>query len=318
MKLNTLLLIPVLLYYAMPLLAQENNHKHKVKKLAIIADKNFKNGIELFGTNSSNAVPISQLYPFGKTSIEPSWQLAQWGSNFNLIDVKPKNVSGKISYENPGKRISFEAIDKTVLVSMEIIGSNEYPIPRKDNEDWPHLLLSQQVKSRVRLNTIRNLQYNIDARLMYDENKMGSTLNPKLHTSQVSFYLAVQNINEKSAAYGDFFWFGLPLYDYRYRDIKEYAEQDLGKADATKKFILNVAAKDLFTGSLQDKQWVIIKKDIYPLILNAFKKAQERGFLKDTQLSDLGIGSMNLGWEVPGTFDCGLQFKNLSLTAILK
>jgi len=40
--------------------------------------------------------------------------------------------------------------------------------------------------------------------------------------------------------------------------------------------------------------------------------------LKDTQLEDLGIGSMNFGWEVPGTFDCGLQFKNLRLTAMLK
>jgi len=318
MKLKTLLLIPMLSYGFSAAFAQQHKHDFKVQKLEVIADKNFNNGIHLLGTNSANASPITQLYPFGKTGAEPNWTLAQWGSNFNLIDVKPKVVSGKTSYEDPGKRISFEAKDKTVLVSMEIIGSNEYPSPRKDNQDWPHLLLGQEVKSKVRLSKMQSLQYNIDARLMYDENKMGSTLNPKLHTSQVSFYLAVQNINEKSATYGDFFWFGLPLYDHRYRDIKEYAEQDLGKADATKKFILNVAAKDLFTGPLQDKQWVSIKKNIYPLLLNAFKKAQERGFLRGTQFSDLGIGSMNFGWEVPGTFDCGLQFKNLGLTAILK
>jgi hypothetical protein len=318
MKIKTLLLIPMISYGFSTAFAQQHKHDFKVQKLEVIADKNFNNGIHLLGTNSANASPISQLYPFGKTGAEPSWTLAQWGSNFNLIDVKPKVVSGKTSYEDPGKRISFQAKDKTVLVSMEIIGSNEYPSPRKDNQDWPHLLLAQEVRSKVRLTEIQSLLYTINARLMYDENKMGSSLDPKLHTSQVSLYLSVQNVNKQSAAYGDFFWFGLPLYDYRYREIKEYAEQDLGKADATRKFILNVAAKDLFKGSLQDKKWVNIKKDIYPLILNAFKKAQKRGFLKDTQLSDLGIGSMNFGWEVPGTFDCGLQFNDLSLTATLK
>lgn len=318
MKLKILFFIPMLSYGFSAAFAQQHTDNRRAQKLEVIADKNFNDGIHLLGTNSANASPISQLYPFGKTDTEPSWTLAQWGSKFNLSGTKPNIISGKTTYENPGKRISFEGKDNTVLVSMEIIGSNEYPSPRKDDQDWPHLLLAQEVKSKVRLTEIQSLLYNINARLMYNENKMDSSLDPKLHTSQVSLYLSVQNLNKQSSAYGDFFWFGLPLYDYRYREIKEYAEQDLGKADATRKFILNVAAKDLFTGSLQDKKWVIIKKDIYPMILNAFKKAQERGFLKDTQLSDLGIGSMNFGWEVPGTFDCGLQFKKLGLTAILR
>ncbi|SDL35500.1 hypothetical protein SAMN04487898_117152 [Pedobacter sp. ok626] len=318
MKLNILLLTPIFLYCSMPSMAQQINPDKKIKKLEVITDKNFKNGIELYGTNSANAVPISKLYPFGKTTTEPNWRLAQWGSKFDIVNVKPSVANGKVSYENQGKRISFTGMGNTALVSMEIIGSNEYPTPRKDGQDWPHLLLAQNVESRIRLTEMQSLLYTINTRLMYDVNKMGDALDEKLHTSQVSLYLNIQNVNKQSAAYGDYFWFGLPLYDYRYRDIKEYAAQDLGKEDATKKFILNVAAKDLFSGSLQDKKWVGIKKDIYPLIIKAFKKAQERGFLKDTQLTDLGIDSMNFGWEVPGTFDCGFQFKNLSLTATLK
>lgn len=315
MKPFTLLFLSIFTSYCMPVAAQQ---QHNTKKTDIIADKNFSNGIQLLGTSSANPAPVAQLYPFGKTNNEPCWTLAQWGSKFNLINVKPSIVSRKTSYENQGKRISFKTEGNTTLVSMEIIGSNEYPSPRKPNQDWPHLLLGQEIKNNVRLNDIKNLMYTIDARLMYNDNKMGDSLNLNLHTSQVSLYLSVQNVNKQSAAYGDFFWFGLPLYDYRYPNIKEYAEQDLGKEDATKKFILNVAAKHLFTGSLQDKKWISIKKDIYPLLLGAFKKAQQRGFLKDTQLSDLSISSMNFGWELPGTFNCGLQFKNLSLAATLK
>nr|WP_121272178.1 hypothetical protein [Pedobacter schmidteae] len=315
MKLHKLLFIGVFFYCHTPVIAQQSR---KDKSQEIIADRNFKNGIQLLGLTSAAPAPISQLYPFGKTATEPIWTLAQWGSKFNLVNVTPNRGSGKTSYENHGKKISFMKANHTTLVSMEVIGSNEYSSARKDNQDWPHLLLAQEVKSKIRLNEIRNLTFTINTKLMYAHNKMESSLDPKLHTAQVSLYLSVQNVNKQSAAYGDFFWFGLPLYDYRYRDIKEYAEQDLGKEDATKKFILNIAAKDLFKGSLQDKKWIDIKKDIYPLLINAFKKAQKRGFMKDTQLNDLGIGSMNFGWEVPGTFDCGLQFKNLRLTAKLK
>jgi hypothetical protein len=113
---------------------------------------------------------------------------------------------------------------------------------------------------------------------MYDENKMSESFNSKLHTSQASLYLSVQNVNKQSPGYGDFFWFGIPLYDYRYPDILEYAAQDLGKEDATKKFIVNIAGKELFSGSLQDKRRVAINKDVYPLLINAFILLRREGF----------------------------------------
>lgn len=298
--------------------AQQLHANQKEKTIEIIKDKNFDNGVQLFGTVSAKASPITQLYPFGKTNTEPIWALAQWGSNFNFLGNTSRAVKGGTVYENEGKRFSFIKEGKSSLVSLEVFGAKEYPSARIEGQDWPHLLFGQDMTTKVPLNQIKKLSYTIDARLMYDENKMGALLDPKLHTSQVSLYLSIQNINKSSADYSDYFWFGLPLYDYRYKDIKEYAAQDLGKEDATKKFILNVASKELFKGTLHDKKWINIEKDIYPLIIRAFKTAKERGFLKNTDLNDLAIGSMNLGWEVPGTFDCGLQFKNLSLTATLK
>ena len=45
-----------------------------------------------------------------------------------------------------------------------------------------------------------------------------------------------------------------------------------------------------------------------------FAAFDARGFLKDSNnLSDYTIGGMNMGWELPGTFDVAMQVRNLSL-----
>lgn len=281
----------------------------------IISDKQFSKGISLLGLSSSNSAPIDQLYPFAKTNGEPVWKAAQWGSRFNLLGVTPEVKNDSVIYKNEGKKLSFLKVGDEVLVNMEVYGSKEYRAPRKEGEEWPHLLLEQGT-NQVKLVNLKTLNYSISAKLMFAENKMGADYNAGMHTAQINLYLLVQNLNKQSAGYGDFFWFGLPLYDYRYRDMAEYAAQDLGKEDATKKFIFAVAAKTLFEGSLHDKNWVSISKDIYPQVIAAFNRAKATGYLATTNLADLGISSTNVGWEVPGTFDCGIQFKGLKLTAV--
>jgi len=145
---------------------------------------------------------------------------------------------------------------------------------------------------------------------------MREQFNPDLHTAQFSQYFTIQDNNKDSESYGDFFWFGLPFYDYRYENIELYAAQDIGKDDASNKFIFSVASRNIFDGTLHDKQWITIDKDILPFIKEAFKTAQERGYLTGSKFEDLAITTMNTGWEVPGTFDCGIVLESPSLTAI--
>jgi len=282
----------------------------------IITDTRFQNGIGLIGTSSSHPEITDTLRPFGKSIQQMTWKMPQWATRYDLKGIKPVKTKDTISYRNEGKKLTFNRLGNSTLVGLEVFGSNEYSAPRKENESWPHLLLEQRT-NQTRLHVMKKLNYTISARLMYVLNKTGTTYDPGLHSAQVTLYLLIQNVNPSSAGMGDYFWFGLPLYDYRYQDIKEYAAQDLGKADATKKFILNVASKTLYEGNLNNKKWINIRKDIYPLIQDAFKKAQQNGYLKATAFEDLAIESTNVGWEVPGTFDCGLQFKDLSLTATL-
>ncbi len=315
---STLLIIATLTlgYKARSLIKSHTALQH-TKTVSIISDNNFSNGLYLIFPNSATPFPIDTLYPFGKTNVSPSWNIMQWATRFDLKGIRPLIKNDTVIYQNEGKKLSFLKTDQTTLVGLEVAGSKEYTAPRKDKESWVHLLLEQKFKNKVVIKSIKKLVYTIDARLLYAENKMGVSFDKRLHTAQISLYLSVENVNKQSAGYGDYFWFGLPLYDYRYRDFLQYAAQDLGKADATKKFIFTVAGKELFNGSLQDKQWISINKDVYPQMIAGFGIAKERGFLCNTTLSDLAIVNANLGWEVTGTFDCGIQFKNLILTAVL-
>ena len=51
------------------------------------------------------------------------------------------------------------------------------------------------------------------------------------------------------------------------------------------------------------------------MIRHAFELAQSRGFLKNTKYENLGITSMYIGWELPGTFDVGMDVNNMKLLA---
>jgi len=306
-----------LLYFILLITSITSRAQNKPKQIEIITDTRFMNGIGLAGESSAHPEVIDTLYPFGKSRQQPIWKMPQWATRYNLKGVKPKVNKDTVIYENEGKKVSFLKIKNTTLVGLEVFGDNEYAKPRVANQEWPHLLLEQRT-NQTPIAQMSKLNYTISARLTHSANLTGTSYDPGLHAAQVTLYLLVQNVNKTSSGLGDYFWFGLPLYDSRNEVLEEYAAQDLGKEDATKKFILNVASNELFSGSLHQKQWVHIKKDIYPLLIKAFNTAKANGYLKTTSVDDITIESTNVGWEIPGTFNAGIQFQNLKLTAELK
>ncbi len=113
------------------------------------------------------------------------------------------------------------------------------------------------------------------------------------------------------AGFGDYLWFGLPIYDDRFRMPPAYKEQDT--AD-TKKFIYTCAAADIATESTHDHKWVKFDRDLQPLIRRAMETAWSRGFLTfSRRIADYHIAGFFLGWEVPGIFDVEVQVRDLCL-----
>lgn len=287
--------------------------------IEIITDRVFENGILVQGAFSAHPEPITTIYPFERHDNFTNWYLPQWGS-IHLLENDNKIIhNDTVVFANEAKKISFYKTKKlSSIIGLEVFASKEYSAHRKLNQDWVHLLLEQKYTDFLYLKDISRLQYSIQAKLLYCDDKMGENFNSDLHTAQFTHFFTIQNRNENSLHFGDFFWFGLPLYDYRYKNIKEYAAEDLGKDDASKKFIFSVAGEELFHGSLHDYQWISIDKDILPLVKKAFFVAQERGYMQGTNFEEVCITSMNIGWEVPGTFDCGIIFETPKLKAYLK
>lgn len=288
------------------------------KSIEIIQDRFFKNGISVKGHTSAQPEAIGYIFPFGENEKTTHWSIAQWGSHNTFSSPSFTIQDDTIIYQNEAKRVYFyPQKDKTIRLGLEVYGSKEYEKPRKLEEDWVHLLLEQNFTDPTFLKDVKDLNYKIKSKLLFCDNKMGEDFNPDIHTAQITLFITIQNQNKTSSNHGDFFWFGLPLYDYRYKNILEYGAEDLGKEDASKKFILTVASAELFKKSMHLMNWITIDKNIYPLIENAFKTAQKKGYMINSEWNDLCISSMNIGWEVPGTFDCGILFDTPSLIATL-
>ncbi|MGN6436687.1 MAG: hypothetical protein ACTHMM_09135 [Agriterribacter sp.] len=287
----------------------------KPAPVSLFVDNSFEQGFYLKGDVSGVPSAGESLHPFGGQGQKPVWELAEWASRYLLHQSDMVEKDGAKLYENKGKLVSFKHEGNTTLVRLDVKASAEYDHPRKNGEPWPHLLIEQEFAKKPLLKDMENLFLKLEARLVDCVSKMPeNTFDPGLHTAQCQVYLIVQNRNQQSAKYGDYLWFGVPFYDYRHQKIAVYAAKDVGKDDATGKFIYCIGTDDYMQGSFHDKKWVTINKDLKPFIMHAVNIAKERGYLAGSSLEELGVTGMNIGWEVPGTFDAGFEFKGFAFT----
>ena len=290
---------------------EEIDDEGSLSSVEFVKDTEFTNGVRLLGANTSDVQTLDFIYPYSKGTEPASWKLAEWGSNHALGNVEQEVKGDSIIYANQAKRVIFikgEGQDKPHVL-LEVIGSKDYTSVRQDGEKWLHLLLEQTMTDNMDHEDMEYLELNIDLSLVYDEIKMdASEFDESLHTSQVSLYLTISDST-------DFFWFGVPVFDHRRPDgIPLYAAQDLGKDDASKKFIVSMASEEFFPGSMQSTGSIDVDKDVLPYIKSAFERAKSQGYLQDAQWSDMFISSFNFGWETTGTFDSGMLVRELQLT----
>jgi hypothetical protein len=289
-----------------------------VAKRELIRDPRFERGFILL----SNSPGKKRPYPTLAGSVEgqkPVWELAQWGSKHPLPVAPPQRLQGGVlQFTNAAKIITLgrpgsEAVD----VALAVIGSVEYGNrARQNGEPWPHLLLQQKINQPPSLAELRDARLRVEVRLLKSRKFEMDGYSPGLHAAQFQIFFAVKNCNRQSSGFGQYLWFGVPLYDDRHRFTEAYAAQDAGKLDATGMFIFMPASDAFSARSAHDGEWIAVDKDILPLIREGLKTAWARGFLKESRsLADYCISGMNMGWEVTGIFDVEMQFRNLSLLA---
>ena len=61
-----------------------------------------------------------------------------------------------------------------------------------------------------------------------------------------------------------------------------------------------------------------IHVDVAPWIAYAYKLARKNGYLATTDFQDLYVSGLNIGWEMPGTYDGVMRIRGFSLVATPK
>ncbi len=136
---------------------------------------------------------------------------------------------------------------------------------------------------------------------------------PRIHAAQFQIFITVQDLNKDSPDYGNYLWFGVPIFDNRKRVVSTYSAPDFG---GTGKFIHTPGSERFTKGSTHDEGWVVFDAELLPLVREGLAAAHGRGFLKGLdEAPSFRVTAFNMGWEVPGTFDVGMQVRKLSLVS---
>ncbi|MFQ7701681.1 MAG: hypothetical protein ACLRL0_10530 [Christensenellaceae bacterium] len=281
----------------------------------LLPDNCFEQGFILTGFDSRpeyNQRHIGEI-DYGETGLEPIWRIGQWGCKKNLVDAVYTQEDGMDVFRDGSKELKVNRSTGAFTLNCNAEADGVYADgPRKENEPWIHFILEvPQFSQYTMLKDIDYLTFYLEFQLTKGVNQCGAGYNPGLHSSMFLWYVTINDITKPS----DYFWFGLPIYDNRSDYSPEFAAQDGGKEDSTGAFIFNPAGNTFLDMPVKPGNHNILSRDMLPVIRHAFELAQSRGFLKNTKYENLGITSMYIGWELPGTFDVGMDVNNMKLLA---
>jgi hypothetical protein len=280
----------------------------------VFRDREFAGGFNLSATNST-AKPLELgVILQNSTGVRSEWRLAQWGTQYNLKDATPKTLpDGTRVIRNAGKSVKIFAGGLTGEgIILSVNGGAEFGGGlRKDKQPWPHLLLEQQTPKDFRLSQVASLAFKLDFRVEGCKSAVEVALDPALHTAHITAYWTLHNRNAASPDNGQMIWFGVPLFDARHEIPPGHQAVDTAVENG--KFICTIEGKRFYDRPTGDGRWQKIDCDLIPLMKEALAASQAQSFLTHTKFDDLQVTSFNLGWEVPGPYDCEITLKNLSL-----
>ena len=280
------------------------------KEYPMFLDENYAGGI--VHTHTANSFLD---IPFSYSGENPVWRYTQEGSRYNLgrEGEFSQPAEGVIQYKDPAKLLWVDT--NTGMFKMDILGSVEYPDePRKSGEKFPGALMSPiEMREQVFVTQAEHIYIHLDFTL--DEVEMlldwDTNLDIGLHTAQWNYYVFVQD--SKSNAW---FYVGLPLYDWRTAfgggQQRDYISTDPGTG-GTFVFIPSVAKVFGEGNNVKVGERFTVKVDLMPYILEGFDLR-----FSEKNLDDFYISGCNLGWELPGTFDCRATVYDFNMTYVPK
>jgi hypothetical protein len=295
---------------SMPLQAQQPGRE-------LINDPHFQNGFLLLEPKPGKRVVYGAITEDAAAG-KPSWDLGQWSSKYPLTaEVTKRLANGGFCFTNVAKRVCVGAPGTAEAdLRFAVNASAEYGDRARKSQDepWIHLLAQQDIANPPSLTELARCPFHVEARLIRSVLFQTNQYTPALHAAQFTIYLTVANRNPKSPGYGQYFWFGIPVYDNRSRIAPSFQARDFG---GTAMFIYNLPSDVFAKESTHDGQWVTFASDVLPLMRDGLKAGWKGGFMPGSvEFADYRVTGIFLGWELPGIFDVEMQVRNLSLVAI--
>ena len=272
----------------------------------IVNDRSFAGGFEVRHVEKRvTDKPVAVFKLKNTTNNYPSWQIAQWCNKNNLANGKEiVRQDGSFQIYDQSKRVIVYSENNSA--TLEIDTGNEYTVPRVEGEGWPHLLLEQWFKERKSVFSAEK----IEAKINICINKVVALQKDLMphHTAQISWIFAIADKNN-----GDYVWFGMPVYDFRWDYPSVFIAQDGGKPENTGKLIYFIDSRKYLSAPVEIGKKVSISLDVKPFMQDAILEAKKRGFLKNSKPEDMVIENTNIGWEVTGTFDVSATVSDISV-----
>jgi len=258
--------------------------------------------------------PVALTYG---SSIAPQWQGAQHGDVYSLNDHYHKTASGTPQpdktedgwyiFSDESKKLGANPTKGGVY--FELNTSKEYVRDRIGGESWCHLLLQQGFAEACILRNVDSVVLEMDITQTKFEDHMYGTPNVNVHACQFLMYIVCKSENAYDSA--SYFWFGIPFFDNRYKYLPESGMLDLG----TGKYMYGMDSSEYLPNGVQVGVKNHIEIDLLPFFGRGLIMCQDAGYFTHSVIGDLTFQSMNIGFEIPGTYDSAFEITNFSLTS---
>ena len=308
---NILCLLPLLCATAAP-------------ALELIADTAFQRGLTV-----KDRTGAKQTIRWNTNAAPPVWNTAQHHSKSCFADTAfQKITTNDFVFKDDYETLLIHPAGADFISGVNAFKEYAGQL-RVKGDPWPHLYLEQRIsgpgshlgQNAPSLAAIAKINFHMQAKLLYDHKSTPPGYSRNTHAAQFIFFFTIQNLNRQSKGFGDYYWFGITIYDDREPVTKLHAMQDKGspKKNGTDKLIYNPGMKPFADKIVAPGEWVDIRGDLYPHILAGLQECWKRGFLPDSKNpADYNISGLVLGWEVTGLNDVAIAVKGLRADAVLK
>jgi hypothetical protein len=288
--------------------------------IPLLNDPQFRRGLTVLAASVGKRVPVGEIKP-NNAIFTPAWTAAQWYSHSNLAEAKREVLpDGSCRYFDGAKSVTFGAAgsaESDLILSLDARPEYGDHAPGI-GQAWPHLLVEQDLTHHPKLSTLQNVPFHIEYHLLNSEEFHLPGWDAHRHTAQFLLYITIQNGSRTSPGYGDYLWFGVPMYDARTPLPQRHAAPDKGSALklGTGKFIFVPSGDVYSTKPAKNHEWITIDRDLLPLMREAMDTAWKAGYLSASHsFEDYQLSGINFGWEVTGPLAATMQVRDLNLLA---